>query len=330
VRRRLIPKRKSKDRSMIEDVIVSKWNNDVYARFIPRIDNADEIPFFYPKAHEYAFGYIEIDTDSHDISSQQLIIVIRELSIGSATATAKQKLVWRDLIKRLYKWTVTERFGYQKRVLHDVVVDYKQYTGKYQMLKSKYAEHWVANWPERTDPKKFVYEDIAIASWIICVWEKDCASYSSLIKPTFVDVGCGNGLLVYILNMEGFSGYGIDQCSRKVWRSFGNKIDLRAETIAPYDFSTDASWIIGNHADELVPWIPIISARTPGKHPNFIIIPCCPHDLSGKKIAFPLSAGESKYHAYVQYISDLALKCGYKTEKEFLRIPSTKNVAIIG
>ncbi|KAI8325301.1 DUF1613-domain-containing protein, partial [Martensiomyces pterosporus] len=230
------------------------------------------------------------------------------------------------LIKRLYKWTATERFGYQKRQIHDVLVDYEAYAAKYQELKSKYAAHWVENWPEQTDPRKFVYEDIAIASWIICLCTKGGGGGK---KPTFVDLGCGNGLLVSLLTEEGFSGYGVDQCSRKVWKMYGRRVDLRAETLEPFDFDADVDWIIGNHADELVPWIPIIAARSKSS-PKFIIIPCCPHDLSGKKMAFATTAGQSKYHAYVQYISELMLRCGYVAEKEFLRIPSTKNVALVG
>ncbi|OLY85034.1 putative tRNA (uracil-O(2)-)-methyltransferase [Smittium mucronatum] len=77
-------------------------------------------------------------------------------------------------------------------------------------------------------------------------------------KPTFVDLGCGNGLLVYILNCEGFLGYGIDQSSRKIWSKFDPKPQLRALTIMPYELVVDSDWIIGNHADELVPWYHLI------------------------------------------------------------------------
>ena len=29
------------------------------------------------------------------------------------------------------------------------------------------------NWTEKTDPKKFVYEDIAIATYLICLWKQE-------------------------------------------------------------------------------------------------------------------------------------------------------------
>ncbi|KAJ2027281.1 tRNA(Ser) Um(44) 2'-O-methyltransferase, partial [Coemansia sp. S2] len=92
-------------------------------------------------------------------------------------------------------------------------------------------------------------------------------------------------------------------------------------------YVADVDWIIGNHADELVPWIPVIAARSKAK---FVVIPCCPHDFSGRKMTFPVVAGQSKYHAYSTYICDLAERCGFGVEKEYLRIPSTKNLAIVG
>lgn len=36
-------------------------------------------------------------------------------------------------------------------------------------------------------------------------------------KQTFVDLGCGNGLLTFLLVSEGYEGYGIDIADRKIW-----------------------------------------------------------------------------------------------------------------
>ncbi|PIA18128.1 DUF1613-domain-containing protein [Coemansia reversa NRRL 1564] len=232
------------------------------------------------------------------------------------------------MTKKLYKWMVTERIGYKKRTICDVVVDYEHYIAKYNELKTKYALQWVNSWREKTNPRKFVYEDIAIASWLICLWKQDEGHSSKL--PSFVDLGCGNGFLVYLLTSEGYRGYGIDQSARKIWSKYGSQVDLRAQTLEPYNFTTNADWIIGNHADELVPWIPIIAAQSGTGCSKFVVIPCCPHDLSGNKIMLKTTAGQSRYYAYLTYISELSEQCGFKIEREFLRIPSTKNVAIVG
>lgn len=58
-----------------------------------------------------------------------------------------------------------------------------------------------------------MYEDIAIASYLIALWHK----LTPTRKPSFVDMGCGNGLLVHILCEEGFSGFGVDVRKRKIW-----------------------------------------------------------------------------------------------------------------
>lgn len=46
-------------------------------------------------------------------------------------------------------------------------------------------------------------------------------------KPSFVDMGCGNGLLVHILNSEGYKGVGYDVRSRKMWAQYPSSTDLK-------------------------------------------------------------------------------------------------------
>ena len=48
---------------------------------------------------------------------------------------------------------------------------------------------------ETTDPSKFIHEDLGIAAYLVLIWDRET-------KPLrFCDLGCGNGLLVYILCM---------------------------------------------------------------------------------------------------------------------------------
>lgn len=82
-------------------------------------------------------------------------------------------------------------------------------------------------WPEKTDPQKFVYEDVAIATYLLVrfsilhdqitvrvtslwynlqsqiTWEIQRREQKSEKLQSFVDLGCGNGLLVHILQSEG-------------------------------------------------------------------------------------------------------------------------------
>jgi tRNASer (uridine44-2'-O)-methyltransferase len=61
-------------------------------------------------------------------------------------------------------------------------------------LKEKYAANLIANWKESSDAEKSVHEDLGIAAYLSCLWQGKTTS--------FVDLGCGNGLLVFILTSE--------------------------------------------------------------------------------------------------------------------------------
>ena len=71
-----------------------------------------------------------------------------------------------------------------------------------------------------------------------------------------------------------FAGYGVDLREREVWSAFRadcTDIDLRAMTLDPSsaEWSVDlpaATWLIGNHNDELTPWMPILAARCVNTH----------------------------------------------------------------
>jgi tRNASer (uridine44-2'-O)-methyltransferase len=55
------------------------------------------------------------------------------------------------------------------------------------------------------------------------------------LVESFIDLGCGNGLLVYLLTQEGFKGgVGLDLRRRKIWDFFQKEgTDLRMETFEP-------------------------------------------------------------------------------------------------
>ena len=222
-------------------------------------------------------------------------------------------------------------------MLHDQVISQERFQNLYAVLKGKYAKGLIQGWMESTDSSKHVFEDLGIAAFLIELW-KDMylpisASENELKEdttdtrrefPGFVDIGCGNGLLVYILNKEGYRGWGFDARSRKSWAQYtlpsnespsGNNLEQRL--LVPsvvhipqdaYDLPEskihngefpDGQFLISNHADELTPWTPIISilsayrASTSGdtKDTNltnpFISIPCCSHSLTGARYRPP-------------------------------------------
>ncbi len=68
------------------------------------------------------------------------------------------------------------------------------FISEYSRLKEKYAANLIANWQESSDAEKSVHEDLGIAAYLSCLWQGNTTS--------FVDLGCGNGLLVFILTSE--------------------------------------------------------------------------------------------------------------------------------
>ncbi|KAF6207343.1 hypothetical protein GE061_018584 [Apolygus lucorum] len=101
------------------------------------------------------------------------------------------------------------------------------------------------------------------------------------------------------------------------------------ETIVPspsYVFP-DADWVIGNHSDELTPWIPIISLLSSATT-NFFLLPCCAYEFSGAKYK-RANAAKSQYAEYLDYVQDICAECGFQVFRDRLKIPSTKRICLV-
>ncbi|KAM6261777.1 putative tRNA (uracil-O(2)-)-methyltransferase isoform 1-T1 [Porphyrio hochstetteri] len=241
---------------------------------------------------------------------------------------AYPKLAWlrNELLPKLAKWSVEQKPSEFKSTLS--LISVAKYNKVYQELKEKYKE-MVKVWPEVTDPEKFVYEDVAIATYLLILWEEDRREKGLTKKQSFVDLGCGNGLLVHILNNEGHSGRGIDVRRRKIWDMYGPETHLEESTIVPGDshIFPDTDWLIGNHSDELTPWIPVIAARS-SYSCCYFVLPCCFFDFHGKYSR--RQSKKTQYREYLDFVAQVGFVCGFQVEEDCLRIPSTKRVSLIG
>ncbi|KAL4805850.1 hypothetical protein BDV18DRAFT_160716 [Aspergillus unguis] len=222
--------------------------------------------------------------------------------------------------------------------IKDNVVPRNRVQDTYSRLKIKYAADLCERWVESTEPSKHVYEDLGIAAFLIEVWtdlygigtrdeQAQEAQQQQQIGerqqkfPGFVDIACGNGVLVYILLSEGFAGWGFDARRRKTWNIFPEHIQerLREEIYIPGPFAkvlsetqgeddeglprkssesgpgsglesslNKGTFIISNHADELTLWTPLLATLlSPSNPPPFLAIPCCSHSLSGARHRYP-------------------------------------------
>ncbi|CAI7649928.1 unnamed protein product [Penicillium glandicola] len=187
----------------------------------------------------------------------------------------------------------------------------------YARLKLQYAEKLRQNWVEQLESPNQVLEQLSLAACLIELWrsmygtqpatEQELSWKNTALFPGFVDLACGNGILVYILLMEGYKGLGFDACRRKSWETFPAEIQecLEERTFIPRPFVDvldlgeigveihtgnfpDNTFIISDHADELTVWTPIMAAlSSPSSSLPFFVIPCCSRSLSGSSYRYP-------------------------------------------
>ncbi|OQR74207.1 putative tRNA (uracil-O(2)-)-methyltransferase-like, partial [Tropilaelaps mercedesae] len=229
------------------------------------------------------------------------------------------------LLRSIERWIIDSRQGNKQIQIASLgLVSVERYSQLYVELKGKYGRKLVDVWPEKTDPLKFVYEDITIASYLIALWDPDGHGR----KASFVDVGCGNGLLVYILILEGHTGLGVDLRKRAIWSLYPPEVQscLREEPVTPKS-RFEQEWWIGNHSDELTPWIPLLATMT-NRTAKVFLLPCCPYGLYGK---YQRSRPDlSQYQSYLIYLNEEFLpECGFKVRVDKIRIPSTKRVCLV-
>ncbi|XP_069106213.1 probable tRNA (uracil-O(2)-)-methyltransferase isoform X2 [Argopecten irradians] len=231
------------------------------------------------------------------------------------------------LLPKISNWSGQNKLETTVKSLRLVRID--QYNTLYNQLKVKYGRKFVECWPEKTDPSKFVYEDVGIAAYLLLIWEQERKEKKLTAKQSFVDLGCGNGLLVHILAAEGHPGVGLDIRKRNIWDLYGPDTDLKEQTVIP---SCDSlfpqyDWLIGNHSDELTPWIPVMAARS-SYTCRYFVLPCCPFDFDrkfNKKVS-----GQSSYRCFLDWVIEVGQVCGFQVEEDTLRIPSVKRVCFIG
>lgn len=415
--------------------------------YIPHVSRVDDLPWYHPRVQSIA--YLHTWRPQHDASTQTLRegdsvpsqasqgeISLHYLLFPSETLPLSDRLLRtaHHLLLTMHKHGQGSLAGYKKRVHHDQLVSQQRVQDTYTELKRKHAKRLCDNWVEQTEPSKHVFEDLGIAAFLIELWkdmygetddqvEQENEAYEAPQKlrfPGFVDIGCGNGVLVDTLLREGFNGWGFDARRRKTWATFepGVQKHLKQLILIPQplfhtrspvnhanggilshkfmssttkgnDDINEPTWhngifatgtfIISNHADELTPWTPLLASISSSP---FLAIPCCSHSLSGlrfrapsvfnsysadslapsyfaanvsksKSIAIQIARPEieddqpasgdlsdlsakarsrqaSAYSSLCDWVSHLSGVAGYVVEKEMLRLPSTRNMGIIG
>jgi tRNASer (uridine44-2'-O)-methyltransferase len=354
---------------------------------IPHMEDVSTMPFYHPKVLALALRYT-FHPNSSPAGPGNLSIYYRFSPIHPLDTRLQRTAL--NLLTIIHKHATGQAVGYIKRVHHDQIVPQARFQDTYTRLKLVYAKALIGDWAEQTDPTKHVFEDLGIAAFLIELWRDTYPSPDDF--PGFVDIGCGNGVLVSILIQEGYRGWGFDARARKSWAGFPDEVrgSISARILAPSVLKSvnDAAmgglqqgafhdgqfpagtFIVSNHADELTPWTPLLAYLN---FAPFIAIPCCSHNLAGARCRFsvrekstskpangvkelveataqakisaqdgpgpksgslarPKNAAKqpSAYQSLTTYVSNLAAELGFEVRKEMLRIPSTRNAAIVG
>ncbi|KAJ7594937.1 hypothetical protein C8J56DRAFT_1123563 [Mycena floridula] len=359
IHRKLLARRPGRDAGLEQYCTLYTSNGEQCDTLVltPIVAEGSTLPYYHPAVSHLAFRYVA--------SSLQIEVIPLP-----GTPTDLNSRLYRTclaLLDALHRYGWGAVINYKKRVQHDCLVPRDTYQDIYLIMRERH-KHLVDSWQEVTDPLKHVFEDIGIATFLMLLWKitfSDTLPHQDNANPDepwkawprppggFVDLGCGNGLLTHILIAEGYIGHGIDLRARTSWDHYpeSTRAALHVHALDPSspssDFLKPCVFIIGNHADELTPWVPLLSTMHGAS--GYLSIPCCSwtfderYERSMKPFPFPgsdeeffeslnLGAGShaSSYSKYRVWLASLSLHCGWKVETETLRIPSTRNWAIVG
>ena len=398
----------------------------------PHASEVDAVPWYHPRVQALAYLHSWKTSPSDGKPQGSVSLHYRLFSSESLPLSPRLLRTGQHLLSTVHKHGQGQLAGYQKRVHHDQLIPQQRVQDRYTALKEKHAWRLCERWVEKTEPSKHVFEDLGIAAFLIELWREmysghDEANRDDLTEfPGFVDIGCGNGVLVDVLLREGYCGWGFDARRRKTWDTFDESIQphVKEMILIPQPLletqhgpehsghanggviskgslsasdkhrrtAAQPSWhngifptgtfMISNHADELTPWTPLLASISCSP---FLAIPCCSHNLSGlrfrapsvfnnnsadalapsyfsaqvnksKSIAIAVACSDndavfgqgpeqgnlkdlnaksrskqpSAYSSLCDWVAHLAARVGYVAERELLRLPSTRNLGIVG
>lgn len=397
--RKFVPRNPGRDKAANQTCIFFEedsapeglWKKKTLVVYLVHVSTVEELPYYLPAVKAVAFLHEENVLETENQNKISIHYLHFEPSASLTTRLERTAL---RLMERIIKVGNGVVNGYEKRVHHDLVIPRERSQDTYLKLRLRHAPRLMARWVEKTDPKKHVFEDILIAAFLIELWGDmygprivDGFMHGKEEFPGFVDIGCGNGVLVDILLKEGYRGYGFDARKRMTWSTFDKETQegLFEMVLIPWMLIDEmgkveeiggagqegrfggvlgeggsmpgihdgkfsqGTFIISNHADELTGWTPLLAKAA---HSPFLIIPCCSHDLSGSKhrhkstktaneITVKSNVGKieratrigtvsSEYASLVGWVTSIAEDVGYMVEREVLRIPSTRNIGLIG
>ena len=233
--RRLIPRNTKLDKPLIQTChIYEAGISRSLVAYRPHTDSAEATPWYHPpvRALAYLFG----TATPFDQDLPNAIISVHVLPFDSCPpGTTIPNRLHRTLLSLLQTLTRLAKSMSQRPreatpnvaiTPKDNIIPQHIVQNTYSRLKQTYSTDLINRWVEKTEPSKHVFEDLSIAAFLIELWRQMYGIVPSCEKPAsatsstfsrFVDIACGNGVLVYVLRNEGYEGWGFDARRRRTW-----------------------------------------------------------------------------------------------------------------
>jgi tRNASer (uridine44-2'-O)-methyltransferase len=340
--RKLIPRNPQLDALLIQSCHIYQADaSNHLVLYRPHADSAQATPWYHPPVRALAYLYETNTPDDQHAPNASISVHVLPFEASPPGSTIPNRL-HRTLLSLLHTLTrLSKSMSSPSGTTPNVAIAPKNniipqhvVQNTYVRLKQTYSADLMSRWVEKTEPSKHVFEDLSIAAFLIELWRQmyavspTCERFTSATSrtfPGFVDIACGNGVLVYVLRKEGYEGWGLDARRRRTWDVLPGDVQehLLERVLVPEPYlrvilrptgqgNTDTghhqterspteleyhngifeegTFIISNHADELTPWTPMLAAISyPADPLPWLAIPCCSHALSGVKCRYPIS-----------------------------------------
>ncbi|KAL8894724.1 MAG: hypothetical protein Q9207_008429 [Kuettlingeria erythrocarpa] len=244
--RRMIPRNPQLDKPVVQTCQIFQSNPECHPKqtvvlYIPHGASSSEIPWYHPHVQIVAYLHtwrssfardeLPLSPECPSPANGTISVHYRLFPDESLPLSDRLTRTAHHLLSTLHKHGQGALNGYTKRVHHDQILSQQRVQDTYTRLKMVHAQRLCDHWAEQTDSSKHVFEDLGIAAFLIELWkdmyrpnmpnhESTASMDSKPDFPGFVDIGCGNGVLVDILLRECYPGWGFDARRRKSWAIF--------------------------------------------------------------------------------------------------------------